>query len=162
MNHPEGLCPGVVYGDLIGAQLVFENVVFHAFEGEGAGRVETEGFQVAGHHFHGRHAARFHRLDKGLARGEGIIGSGPPETQPSGISEVGHLRGPRGGDIEDAGARQAMLQTQARKALLGGRRSTALGFAAAGVLHGMGLIEGHDAVELVPEPVENLDKAGAA
>ena len=77
MDDGEGRGIGVVDADLLGRQLMLDELVFDAGEGKRAGGVEAEGAQIAGEHLHRRDAAGLDRLDELGARGEGEILAAP-------------------------------------------------------------------------------------
>jgi hypothetical protein len=52
-----------------------------------------------------------------------------------------------------------MLQAQARPALLRWRLLAAFARGAGGVLHGVGLVENDHAVEVTPQPIDDLAHA---
>ena len=160
-----GVGVGVVDRDLLGGQRVLEDVVFDAFEGKCAGRVEPLELQVARDDFHGGDAACADCLDEGLARGES--GAKPPETEAGGIGEVRHFDGAGGRYIKHAGARKTVLQSEAGQSLFGSGAHAATCQLWRGVGHGVGLVEGDNALKLVAffivgaDPLEHLVEPGA-
>ena len=151
----------VVDLDLGRGERVFEHVILHAVEAEGAGRVEPERLEIARDHLHGGDTAGFHRRNEALAAWEGVFGALPPETETRGIGQVVHARGARGRDVEDASAGCCQLQPEASKALLGGFDPPAL-LGPGRVLHGMGLIKGQHAFKVFAHPVEDLAQSRGA
>jgi hypothetical protein len=135
----EGAGIGVVDADLLGRQLMLDQLVFHAVEGQRAGGVEAERAQVAGQHLHRRDAAGLDRLDELGARGEGEV-LAAPEPEPLRIGEIVDGGRAGGGDVNDAGVRKRMLEAQAGAALLRGGDIAALALAAAAFCIG-GLVE---------------------
>ena len=151
----EGARIGVVDADLLGGELVLDQLVFDALVGQRAGRVEAERLEVAGQHLHGGDAAGLDRLDELGAGGERKVRPAP-QAEPLRIGEIVHRGGAGRRHVEDAGIGQRMLQAQAGAALLRGRLVAALALAAAGVLHGVALVEHDDAVEVAAQPIDDL------
>ena len=79
-----------------------------------------------------------------------------PEAEALRISEIVHRGGTGRRDVEHAGIRQGMLQTQAGAALLGRRLVAAFALAAAGILQGVALVEHDDAVKAFAQPIHDL------
>jgi hypothetical protein len=137
---------------------VFDQLVFHAVEGERAGGVEAERAQVAGQHLHRRDAASLDRLDElGPGRERKILAA--PQAEPLGIGEVVDGGGAGRRDIDDAGVRQRVLEAQARAALLRGGDVAAFSLAATGVLHRVRLVENEDSIEVGAQPFDDLPDA---
>ena len=137
-------------------QLVLDDLVFDALEGERAGGVEAERLQIASQHLHRGDAAAFHRRHEFGARRERKV-TGAPKPEPRGIGEVLHRRGAGRRDVEDARIMQRVLQAQPGLALLRRFLLAALAFVAGGVGHGVGLVEDDDAVKIrTAEPVDDL------
>src|SRR3546814_12131156 len=84
VNDLEGAGIGVVDADLLRAERVLDQLVFNAFVGERASRIEAERLQVAGQHLHRRDAAGLDRLDELGARGEGEVLAAPQAEAPGG------------------------------------------------------------------------------
>ena len=143
----EGAGIGVVDADLLGRELVLDQLVFDALVGERAGRIEAERLEVAGEHLHGGDAAGLDRLDELGAGGERKIRAAP-QAEPLRIGEIVHRGGAGRRDVEHAGVRQRVLQAQAGAALLRGRLVAAFALAAGGVLHGVALVEDDHSVEV--------------
>src|SRR3546814_9012413 len=117
-----------------------EKLVFDSLIGERAGRVEAERTKVTREHFHRRDAAGLDRLDElGPRRERKVLAA--PEAEALGVGEV--VDGGRAcrRDVDDAGARQGVLEPQARAALLRGGLVATLALAAGCVLHGVALVE---------------------
>ena len=146
---------GVVDAPLLRREPVFEQLVFDAFIGERARGVEAERLEIAGQHLHGGDAAGLDRLDELGARRERKIRAAP-QAEPLGVGEIVDGGGSRRRDIEHARVGQRVLEPQARAALLRRLLIAALGLAAAGVLHGVALVEDDHAVEVAAEPVDDL------
>ena len=161
VDRPKRTRIGVVDFDLGRGERVFEHVILHAVEAEGAGRIEPKRLEITGNHLHGRDTAGFHRRNEALTAWEGVFGALPPEPQPRGIGQVVHARGTRGRDVEDASAGCCQLQPQASKALLRGFDPPAL-LGPCRVLHGMGLIKGQYAFKVFAHPVEDLAQSRGA
>ena len=158
VDDREGAGIGVVDADLLGRELVLDQLVLDAFVGERAGRIEAERLEIARQHLHRRDAAVLDRLDEFGARGERKI-LAAPQAQPLGIGEIVDRRGAGRGDVDDAGVRQGVLKPQARAPLLRGRLVAALALAADRVLHGVGLVENDHSVEVGAQPFDDLPDA---
>ena len=104
MNDREGAGIGVVDADLLGCEPMFDQLVFDAFIGERAGRIEAERLQIARQHLHRRDAAVLDRLDELGAGGKRKV-LAAPETKPLGIGEVMNRGGAGGRDVDHAGVR---------------------------------------------------------
>ncbi len=109
----KGVGIGVVDADLLGRQLVLDDLVFDALERQRAGGVEAERLQIAGQHLHGGDAAPFHRRDEIGPRRERKI-TGAPQAEPGGIGEVLYRRGAGRRDVEDARVMQVRFAGAAR------------------------------------------------
>ena len=140
----EGAGIGVVDAPLLVRERVLQDVDLDPVVGERPGLVETEGLEVARHHFHRRYPAGFHGgheggagLERGLAR--------CPEPEAPCIGEAGHRGGAGGGYVENAGVGQGVLQPQTGTALLRGPDLAARALRPRRVGHGMGLVEDDDA-----------------
>ena len=107
----EGLGIAVVDAPLRGGEGVVEDVDLDALVGQRAGLVEAEGLQVAGDDFHGGDASGLHGGDEVGAPVEGVVVGGP-EAEPGCVGEPGNGGGSGGGDIEDAGVREGVLEAQ--------------------------------------------------
>src|SRR3546814_4041901 len=102
---------------------MLEKLVFDARIWARAGRVEAELKKVTREHFHRRDAAGLDRLDElGPRRERKVLAA--PEAEALGVGEV--VDGGRAcrRDVDDAGARQGVLEPQARAALLRGGLSS--------------------------------------
>ena len=111
---------GVVDADLLGRELVLDQLVLDAFVGQRARRIEAERLEVARQHLHCRDATFLDRLDELGAGGEREV-LATPQAEPLGIGEIVHGGGARRGDVDDAGIRQCVLEPQAPRALAGRR-----------------------------------------
>ena len=100
----EGARIGVVDADLLGRELRARQLVFDAFVGERAGRIEAERLEVAGQHLHGGDAAGLDRLDELGAGGEREIRAAP-QAEPLRIGEIVDRGGAGRRDVEHAGVR---------------------------------------------------------
>ena len=140
---------GVVDANLLGRELMLDQLVFDPLEGQRAGCVEAECLEVACEHLHRGDAAGLDRFDKLGTGGEREIRTAP-QAEPLGVGEIVDRRRASGRDVEDARARQGVLQAQARTALLRGRMVAALGLLAGGVLHRVALVEHDHSVEVAP------------
>ena len=149
---------GVVDADLLGRELMLDQLVFDALVGERARRIETERLEIARQHLHRRDAAGLDRLDELGAGGEREI-LAAPEAEPLGVGEIVDRGGAGRRDIDDAGVRQGMLEAQARAALLRGGLVAAFALAAGGVLHGVALVEDDHSVEIGAQPFDDLPDA---
>ena len=76
----EGARIGVVDADLLGRELVLDQLVFDPLIGERAGRIEAERLEVAGEHLHRGDAAGLDRLDE---LGRVAKGKSSPPHRPS-------------------------------------------------------------------------------
>ena len=149
---------GVVDADLLGRELVLDQLVFDALVGERARRVETERLEVARQHLHRRDAALLDRLDEFGAGGEREI-LAAPQSETLGVGEVVDRGGAGRGDVDHAGVRQGVLEPQARAALLRGGLVAAFALAANRVLHGVALVEDDHSVEVGAQPFDDLPDA---
>ena len=147
MDDAESAGIGVVDGDLLAGELMLDELVLDAFIGKRAGGIEAERLQVAGQDFHGGDPAGLDRLDEFGAGGEGEI-LAAPQAEALRVSQVLDLGRAGGGDVDDAGLGQSVLQPQAGAALLRGGDGAAAALAAGGVGHGVRLVEDDDAVEI--------------
>ena len=128
VDHLEGAGIGVVDAPLFGRERMFERLDLDPVIAERTGLVEPEGFQIAGHHLHRRHPAGLHGGDEIGALLEGCLAArirAAPQAEAPRIGKSGHRGGTGGGDIEDAGIGQGVLQTQSGAALLRGGRIAA-------------------------------------
>ena len=116
MDDRPGLGIGVVDLDLRRRELVLEQVIFDAGEGQRTRRVDAERLEVAGDQLHRRDTALADAGDERLAVGERRSRS--PEPEPCRIAEVGDVGGAGGRDVEDASAGEMVLQPQTCDALL--------------------------------------------
>ena len=137
---------GVVDAALFVRERVLQDVDVHPVVGERAGLVEAEGLEVAGNHFHRRDTAGLHGRDERRAFLERGLAGGPEAETPC-VGEAGHGGGAGGGDVEDAGVGQCVLQAQARPSLLRGPGVAARALGPGGVGHGVRLVEDDDARE---------------
>ena len=119
MDDAESAGIGVVDGDLLVGELMLDELVLDAFIGQRAGGIEAERLQVAGQDFHGGDPAGLDRLDEFGAGGEGEI-LAAPQAEALRVSQVLDLGRAGGGDVDDAGLGQSVLQPQACAALLRG------------------------------------------
>ena len=154
----EGPGIGVVDADLLGRQRVLDDLDLDALVGQRARDIEPKRFEVARQHFHGGDAARLDGRDKIRPVGEGEVRAAP-KAQALRVGEIVHRRGARRGDVDDAGLGERVLQAQPGAALLRGGLVAAFAFLARGVRQGVRLVEQDHAVEIVPEPVEELLEA---
>ena len=172
MDHLEGAGIGVVDAPLLGCQGMFEQLDLDPVIAERTGLVEPERLQIAGHHLHRRDPAGLHGGDEIgalLERGLAACISAAPEPKASRIGKTGHGSCPGGGDIEDTGIGQGVLQTQSGASLLRGGRIASRPLGPGGVGHGVGLVEDDDAaigmagvfIHPVREPAHDLFEAGA-
>src|SRR3546814_4326434 len=120
VNDLEGAGIGVVDADRLRAERVLDQLVFNAFVGERASRIEAERLQVAGQHLHRRDAAGLDRLDELGARGEGEV-LAAPQAEALGVGEIVDRGGASRRYVEHAGVGQRVLQAEASAALLGRR-----------------------------------------
>ncbi len=117
VNDREGAGVGVVDADLLGRELVFDKLVFDAFVGERASGIMTKRLEISCQHFHRRDAPVFDRFDEFGARGEGEI-LAAPEAEALGVGEIVDRGGAGRRDVDDAGVRQGVLESEARTSLL--------------------------------------------
>ena len=106
VDDREGAGIGVVDADLLGRELMLDQLILDAFVGQRARRIEAERLEVARQHLHGRDAAVLDRLDELGARGEREV-LATPQAEPLGIGEVVDRGGAGRRDVDDAGVRQA-------------------------------------------------------
>src|SRR3546814_18130355 len=78
--------------------------------------------------------------------------------KPGGISEIVDVRRAGCRHVQDAGARQQVLQAHAGDALIGAVPGAETAFAAGDTRHFVRLVEYHHAVEIIADPVEDLLK----
>ena len=172
VDHLEGPGIGVVDAPLLGRERMFEQLDLDPVIAERTGLVEPEGLQIAGHHLHRRDPAGLHGGDEIGALLEGRLAariSAAPQAEAPRIGQAGHGGSPGGGDIEDTGIGQGVLQTQSGTALLRGGRIAARSLGPGGVGHGVGLVEHDDAakgmagvfIHPVREPAHDLFEARA-
>ncbi len=156
-SEGERIC--IIDPALLQRKRMFQHLVFDAVIGQRARRVEAKRPQIAGQHLHRGNAASFDSLHKFRPRRKRKV-LATPEPEALRIGEVVH-RGCAGGrNIDHAGIRQLVLQTQARPALLRGRDLAALAFRSCGIGHGMAFVEEDHPVEIRPQPVDDLVDAG--
>ena len=136
----EGARVGVVDAPLLIRERMLQDVDLDAVVGERPGLVEAEGLEVAGHHLHGGHPARLHGGDEGRAGLERGLARGP-EPEAPGVGEAGDGGGAGGGDVEDAGVGQRVLEAQSRAALLRGPDLAARALGPRRVGHAVRLVE---------------------
>ena len=146
---------GVVDAPLLRREPVLDELVLDAFVRERARGVEAERLEIAGQHLHGGDAAGLDRFDELGARRERKIRPAP-QAEPLGVGEIVDRGGSRRRDIEHARIGKRVLEPQAGAALLRRLLIAALAVAAAGVLHGVALVEHDHAVEVAAEPVDDL------
>lgn len=130
----ERLGIGVVDADLFLGELVLEDLIFDALEGERPRCVETHRLQVSGQHFHRRNTAILDSRDELGAAREGKVAAAP-ETESFGISKGFNVCCAGCRDVDDAGVRNGTLQAKSRPALLRCRLVAALSLAAGGIGH---------------------------
>src|SRR3546814_631798 len=82
--------------------------------------------------------------------------SRPPEAKPDRVSEIVDVRCASGRGIEDARARQMVLEEDTANALLRSLLPAERSFAAGDPAHLMGFVEGDDPFEVRAGPVEDL------
>ena len=155
VNDREGAGIGVVDADLLFAEAMLEHFVGDALIGQRTRGIETERLEIARQHFHGGDAAGFDRLDEFRpCRKREILAA--PQAEPLSVGEIVHRRRAGGGDIDDAGVGQGVLQPQPGATLLRGCLAAALALRPGGVGHGVALVEDDDAVEILAQPVDDL------
>ena len=93
MDDRERTGIGVVDANLLGRELVFDQLVFDALVGERARRIEPERLEIARQHFHRRDAALLDRLDKFGTRAKREV-LATPETETLGVGEIVHCGAP--------------------------------------------------------------------
>ena len=98
---------GIVDADLLVGQPMLDQLVFDAFVGERARRVETERLEVARQHLHRRDAAVLDRLDELAARRERKV-LAAPEPEALGVGEIMDRGSAGRRDIDDARVRQGI------------------------------------------------------
>ena len=106
---------------------MFDQLVFHAVEGERAGGIKTERAKVAGQNLHRRNTAGLDRLHELGPRGKRKI-LAAPQAEPLRIGEVMDGRGAGCRDIDDSGIRQGVLKAQAGSVPVDPARIGAFGF----------------------------------
>ena len=158
MDHRSRLGIGVVDLDLYRRQAVAQDLIFNAGEAERARGVEPERLQVAGDQFHRCDPALADLGDERLAVGEGGLRS--PQPEPHRIGEVVDVGGAGRGRVEDACARQVVLEQDAADALLRAFLLAHGALAAGDAAHLMCLVERDHAVEVGACPIEDLLRAG--
>ena len=158
VNDRERAGIGVVDADLLGRELMLDQLVFDALVGERAGGIEAERLEIARQHLHCRDAAILDRLDELGAGGEREI-LAAPEAETLGVGEIMDRGGAGRGDVDDAGVRQGVLEPQPRAALLRGGLVAAFALAADRVLHGVALVENDHSVEVGAQPFDDLPDA---
>src|SRR3546814_523776 len=136
---------------------MFEDVIFDTGKTERPSDIEALHLQVAGDQFHRRDPAAPQTVDECAAIGEG--GGRTPQAKPGGISEIVDVRRAGCRHVQDAGARQQVLQAHAGDALIGAVPGAETAFAAGDTRHFVRLVEYHHAVEIIADPVEDLLKA---
>ncbi|ARU03147.1 hypothetical protein LOKVESSMR4R_03924 (plasmid) [Yoonia vestfoldensis] len=154
-----GIGVAVVYGDLSGAQLMDQHLVFDPGIGEGPRQIEPKRLQVARDHLHGRNAPGLHRGDELGPRHEGEI-AGAPETEARSIGKIADDCGTGRRDIENPCIGRGVLQREASEALLGRLLVAAVGLFSGSIRHGMAFIKSNDPVEPIAEPGRDLIEAG--
>src|SRR5260370_801268 len=87
----------------------------------------------------------------------GIVAA--PQSEALGVGEVVQCGGASRRDIDHAGIRQGMLETQSCAPLLRGCLIPPLAFAADRVLHGVALVENDHSVEVGAQPFDDLPDA---
>lgn len=117
VNDRPGLGIGIVDPHLCFAQVMFEDFVLDPGEGQRTGEIEALRLEVAGDEFHRRDAASADLGHESLVGRESSLGS--PETKPGCVAKVGDIRSASGRRVEHPGARQMVLQPEARHALFG-------------------------------------------
>ena len=155
VDDGEGAGISIVDAPLLGGQLVLDQLIFDAVERQRSGGVEAERAKVAGKHLHRRDAAGLDRLDKLGAGREGKIVA-TPQTEALRVGKVLDRGGAGGGDIDDAGIGQGVLQAKPRAPLLRGRDIAPFSLAAASVLHRVRLVENDHSVEIGAQPFDDL------
>ena len=124
VDHLEGAGIGVVDAPLLGRERMFERLDLDPVIAKRTGLVEAECLQIARHHLHCRDPAGLHGGDEIGTLFEGRLAArirAAPQAEAARIGQAGHRGGPGGGDIEDTGIGQGVLQTQSGAALLRGR-----------------------------------------
>ncbi len=106
-----------------------------------------------------RDAAGLDRGDELGAGGEREVRAAP-QPEPLRVGEVVHRGGAGGRDVQHAGVGQGVLQSQPGAALLRRAAIAARPVGSGGVAHGVALVEHHHAVEVGPEPIDDLLYAG--
>lgn len=154
MNDRPTLRIGIINGDLIRGQCMFEWLIFDASIAQRAGGVEPHGLEIPANNLQCRYAALLHCLHEHVARGKGC--SGAPESQTYGIGEVLRPGRARRGHVEDAGTRQGILQADAGQSLFGALRLAKVRFGSAGVRHGVRFVEDNHAGKVLAGPVQQL------
>ena len=116
MDHRPPIREGIIDGDLVRAQSMFERIIFHPGKAERPRGVEAGGFEIARHDLHRGDPAPVHRRHESIAVGEAC--ARPPQAKARGIAEVFRLGGTRRGHIGYPRAGQGILEANARQALL--------------------------------------------
>ena len=172
VDYLEGAGIGVVDAPLFGCQGMFEKLDLDPVIAKRTGLVEAERLQIAGHHLHRRDPASLHGGDEIGTLFEWRLAArirAAPQAEAPRIGKTGHGGSPGGGDIEDTGIGQGVLQTQSGASLLRGRRIAARSLGPGGVGHGVGLVEHDDAairmagvlIHAIGEPADDLFEARA-
>ena len=86
-------------------------------------------------------------------------GFGSPEAEPRGVTKISDLRRAGGGGVKHAGARQMVLQPQARHPLLRSLSLAARARRPERIGHRMGRVERDHAYELFARPGKDLVEA---
>lgn len=148
----------IIHAVLVRRELVHEKIDHYALVSKRARGVETEGFEIPRHHLHRRDAAFVHGRHEFLVGVERhVVGS--PEAETLRVGEVFHRGGADGADVDDARIGNGILEAEAHQPLLRGLAPAAVAVAAGGVGHGVRLVEDDDAVEVFPQPGEDLVEA---
>src|SRR3546814_14927969 len=87
VDHLERRCETVVDADLLRGELVLENLIFDAVEGQRAGGIEAEGHQIAGQNVHRSDPAILDRADEFAPRSDRKQNH-PPKDPPPGLSTL--------------------------------------------------------------------------
>lgn len=134
-------------------QLVLDPVI-----GQGSGGIEAEGAKIAGQHLH--------RCDTAGLDGSDEFGPGgkreilaAPQAETLGIGEIVDGSSACRRDVDDSSAGEGVLEPQAGTALLRRRNIASFSLSAAGVLHGMALVEDDYPVEIGAQPIDDLADA---
>ena len=117
MNDRPGISIGIVGSDLRFGQAVFEDLVLDPGEGQRTGKIEALGLEITGDELHRRDAASADFGHERLVGRESGLGS--PQAKAGSVTEVGDIRSASGRRVEHAGAREMVLQPEARHPLFG-------------------------------------------